>query len=376
MSVAQKYLKKIPQYTRSARHFRSVLQHGTPRKWANLLRVEYERKTRAIEVKSRPYILFLDPCNYCDLRCPLCPTGMNELGRPQKMLSLEHFKKYFDPHASYLFEVILHNWGESLLNKDIFKMVAHAQRSNVGTNLSTNLVNTRPEQLHEIVESGLEYLIISLDGVEQESYSKYRVRGNYDRVVHNLRELISIRNRSNSRTPVIEWQYIVMKHNEQDVDEAERLSREIGVDVMRFIPVGLPFEAEDRAQLAAEWFPVTVGGRVEIQSEQQIFGQDGRPGPCYYLYRSMTVNPDGGVSPCCIVYKQERDFANLNDGPIDIGAIWNNAKFRSGRSLFSAHDIPGRPRTICDDCTLFAWHPAKVKTKAAAAGSELLKVLK
>ncbi len=99
MSLAQKYLRKIPQYTRGARHLRSVLQHGTPKKWANLLRVEYERKLRRVSVESHPYLIFLDPCNYCDLRCPLCPTGMNDLGRPQKMLSFEHFKKYFEPHA-------------------------------------------------------------------------------------------------------------------------------------------------------------------------------------------------------------------------------------------------------------------------------------
>ena len=135
-----------------------------------------------------------------------------------------------------------------------------------------------------------------------------------------------------------------MKHNQSEVEEAERLSRQIGVDVMRFIPVGLPFEAENRAALADDWFPTGVAGRVEINDGQQIFGQDGRPGGCYYLYRSMTVNPDGGVSPCCIVYKEERDFAHLEStGAIDVGAIWNNEKFLLGTlALFSRGS--GRPQ--------------------------------
>jgi radical SAM protein with 4Fe4S-binding SPASM domain len=362
MSRAEKYLKRIPQYTRNARHVSSLIHHGTPRKWANLLRVEYERTRRRLELKSRPYILFLDPCNVCDLRCPLCPTGMGELGRPQKMLSFEHFKHYFDPYAPYLFEVNLHNWGESLLNKDVFKMIAYAQGRNVGTNVSSNLVNTSAGAIDELLDSGLEYLIVSLDGTTSETYEKYRVRGDIEKVKHNLTELLRRRDARNLRTPVVEWQFIVMEHNEHEVEEAERLSREMGVDLMRFIPVGLPFEAENREELAAQWFPATVQGRSETHPGQQQFGQEGRPGPCYYLYRSMTINPDGSASPCCIIYKQERDFGNLNTSPLDIGKIWNNEKFQSGRSLFSPEEIPGRERTVCDECTIFTRHPKKCGT--------------
>ncbi len=138
MTLAQWYLSKVPQYTRMARHARSVIRHATPRKVANLLRVELERKLRRVELKGYPYLLIIDPCNYCDLRCPLCPTGYGGLGRPQKMLSLEHFKQYFDPVADYLFEATMHNWGESLLNRHVFSMIEYAQSRNVGTNLSTN----------------------------------------------------------------------------------------------------------------------------------------------------------------------------------------------------------------------------------------------
>src|ERR1700751_4838906 len=67
MSLAQKLLRRIPQYTRNARHLRSVLGHGTARKWKNLLLAESERKLRRLELKSYPYLLLADPCNYCNL---------------------------------------------------------------------------------------------------------------------------------------------------------------------------------------------------------------------------------------------------------------------------------------------------------------------
>jgi MoaA/NifB/PqqE/SkfB family radical SAM enzyme len=132
MSLASSFLKKIPQYTRGSRHFRSVVQHGNPRKWGNLALAETERKMRRVHLKSYPYLLIIDPCNFCNLKCPLCPTGNGDLGRPQKMLSLEHFKRYFDPVAPYLFEAYMHSWGESMLNKEVFEMIDYAQQHDVG----------------------------------------------------------------------------------------------------------------------------------------------------------------------------------------------------------------------------------------------------
>ena len=334
MSLANKLLKKVPQYTRNQRHLDSVMQHGTPRKWANLLHVELERKLRRIKVASRPYLLILDPCNYCNLRCPLCPTGIKQLGREQSMLSFEHFRHYFDPHIPYLFEVYMHNWGESLINKEVYRMIEYAQRHNVGTNLSSNLVIVDSDDIDRILDSGLEYLVVSLDGTSPETYTQYRVRVDYDKGIANLSELIRRRNQRGQKTPVIEWQYIVMKQNEHEIPEAEALAKKLGVDKLRFIPVGMPYEFKNRKEVADRWYPTGVTARVDSSHEEQQFGQADKPGPCFYLYRSMVVNPDGGVSPCCVVYQQNRDFAQLpTDRPLDIGAIWNNDHYQSARSL-------------------------------------------
>lgn len=361
-SLVEKYLKKVPQYTRMSRHLWSLFKHGTPRKWVNLARSEIERKMRRIDVRGRPYILFLDPCNYCNLRCPLCPTGLNDLNRTQAMLSFEDFKRYFDPQAPYLFEVILHNWGESFINKDVYKMIAYAQAKNVGTNISSNLVIIKDDDIDAILDSGLEYLIVSLDGADEATYLKYRVRGDFDRVVRNMRELIRRRDARGQRTPVIEWQYIIMKHNEHQLDEAQKLADDIGVDLLRFIPVGLPFDARNRSELAARWYPETVQGRTENSLEDQTFGQANKPSPCFYLYRSMTINPDGKVSPCCVVNNSRYDFADLSKTPdYDVEEVWNNDKFRAGRALFSADDMENRRPNVCDTCDIFAHHPSKAR---------------
>ena len=358
-SIAERFLKKIPQATRNRRHLNSVMKHGTPRKWANLLRVETERKLRRVRVKGYPYILFLDPCNFCNLRCPLCATGANDLGRTQTMLSFEHFKRYFDPFAPYLFEANMHNWGESLLNKEVYRMIEYAQSRNVGTNLSSNFVKLTSEDLDSILDSGLEYMTISLDGTSQESYVKYRVRGDYEQVIENVSELIRRRNQRGLKTPFVEWQYIVMRHNEHQIPEAEQIAKKLGVDLLRFIPVGLPYDATNREELAAEWFPTTVQGRTESDGTEPQFAQKGKPGPCFYLYRSFVINPDGGVSPCCIVFRKKTDFADLSGlESFDPLEIYNNEYYQAGRALFRRRKSVGRSeeRRVGKECRS-RWSP-------------------
>lgn len=354
----EKWLSKVPQYTRNSRHFRSVVEHGTPRKILNLLRVEYERRMKKIEVSSRPYIAFIDPTNFCNLRCPLCPTGKLELGRKQSMMSLDCFKRYIDPHLPYLLEVNLHNWGESLINKDVFEMIEYARDNNVGTNMSSNFVLPQPDAIEQLLDSGLEYLIISLDGASQESYEPYRVRGNFDRVIQNVELLIRRRNERGLKYPFVEWQYIVMKHNEGQVEEAQKISDRIGVDLLRFIHVGIPYDFPDKKELKEKWYPVEYGKDDKEDTKQ-------KPSPCFYLYRSMIVNSNGGVSPCCEVYQENRDFDDLrNHDTIDIGKIWNNNKYKAARSLFSEKTVSEHPPIVCDDCDIFKKHASKMKQDA------------
>jgi MoaA/NifB/PqqE/SkfB family radical SAM enzyme len=369
MSLADKFLRRIPQYTRHERHFWAVRQHGTPRKWMNLVRAEYERKLRRITVKSFPYLLIIDPCNYCNLKCPLCPTGLNDLGRPQAMLSFEHFQQYFDPLAPHLFEAYLHNWGESLLNKQVYRMIEYAQQHDVGTNLSSNFYKISGNDMDNLLECGLEYLVISLDGTSQETYGQYRIGSLYGQVMDNLCELLRRRKVRKLKTPVIEWQFIVMKQNEHQIPEAEALAKKIGVDLLRFIPVGMPFEFWNRKEVADQWYPTTVQGRVGSDHHEQQFGQAAKPGPCFYLYRSLVINPDGGVSPCCVVYRKNRDFAELKGNGFDVAKLWNNERYVSARSLYSAQSPPRRRATVCDVCDIFERHPSK---KAAGSGESML----
>ena len=342
----EKKLKKTPQYTRLKRHALNLLRHSTPRKLVNLAAIELQHRLHLTKVLGYPYFLIIDTGNICNLRCPLCPTGTNEKGMNRQLLKFDLFVKIIDRLYPYVYEVALHNWGEPLLNLDIFKMITYCRQKNIGTNLSTNL-NFPDLDIEALVKSGLEYLVVSLDGTTQDTYSLYRIGGNIDIVFENIKNIIKARHTLKTKKPSIEWQYIVMKHNIHQIDDAKRITSELGVDLIRFIPVGLPFGTQNAKELAKKWFPY-------IPDEQDgylegRFLQKPIKGGCFYLYRSVTINPDGTLAPCCAVWESKDSFCDL--AHTDFSKIWNSESYQSARALFSRKKSP--VKTVCDRCNLF-----------------------
>jgi radical SAM protein with 4Fe4S-binding SPASM domain len=352
--LANLLLGRLPSYTRKSRHLQLLLRHSNPRKLVNVVRSEISRMRGEIVLGSLPYIYIIDTGNVCNLRCPLCPTGYRGLERPQAMMTLAHFESIIEKIRPYAVEVILHNWGEPFLNPDILPMIRHARGNGIGTTLSSNLnlVNRGERFLEEVVESGLEHLTVSIDGTTQEVYEKYRKGGKLEEVLGNLRYLMEHRRRIGSAHPIIEWQFLVMKHNEHQIPDARRMAEEIGVDRTRFTGAGLPFKELTNAGMAKEWLSELpqYRGYAPESFQERGYLYDER---CFYLYRAMTVNPGGAVSPCCVVYEQSADFGNLiHDG---LSEVWNNQQYRSSRALFSRKPGASGEETICHRCPLFRY---------------------
>ncbi len=360
-TAKQKLQGTVAKYFRYPRHLAALLQHAGVRKTINVLLVEAERLQRRSLLRGKPYYYFVDPCNVCNLGCPLCPTGTNELGRKTRgVLKLADYQVILDKISPYAVEVSLHNWGEPLLNKEIFDMIAVTDRLGIATNMSSNLSLEREGLGERLVASGLEYLIVSLDGVTQDVYERYRVRGNIDLVFHNIRDIVAAKQRLGSKTPVIEWQFLVFNHNEHQMEAARELASHLGVDRLRFRSPGLPYNQIDNEELGAKWMPTNPAYwelHPGLLRKQGYLWDE----PCYYLYRSMTVNPGGGIAACCIVYKERQDFGNLlND---DLDTIWNNPSYQASRALFARQPI-AQARTICDGCYLFNRHVVRTPSPA------------
>jgi len=340
-------LSRIPGAKRFPRYWR----HVTPLKLLNALLVEWGKRTGKTRLSGYPYKIIIDTCNICNLRCRLCPTGMKTLKRNKGYMTFDTYVKIMEQLKPYALEVELHNWGEPFLNPDIFRIIQYTAENGMGTTLSSNLNKISQDAILQIIESGLEHLVVSLDGVTKEVYEQYRVGGDFKRVMDNLNAIIQKKSALKSRTPIIEWQYLVMKHNEHEMATASALAGKMGVDLIRFVPAGLPFEDFSNREMVETWMPENqqywhFNPRF-LRRRDYIVNEI-----CFFLYRSITVNPDGGVSPCCVVYDDSYDFGSLLHE--DIKDIWNNDAYISARSLFSRRKNEAQlKRTVCHKCRLF-----------------------
>jgi len=358
-------LGRLPSYTRKSRHLQLLQRYGTTAKLVNIARAELSRIRGDLVVKGKPYVYTIDTGNFCNLRCPLCPTGVRGLQRTQALMSLDEFRTIVDKIEPFAIEAILHNWGEPFLNPDILAMIHYANAKGLGTTISSNLnlVNRNSHFLEEVVESPLDHLTVSLDGTTQEIYEKYRRGGDLDEVLNNLSYLLEYRRKLGRSTPQVEWQFLVMKHNQHQIEDARRMAHDLGVDNLRFSGAGLPFDQLGDVELGKEWLselPVYQNYSPDrIREKGYLYDEK-----CFYLYRAMTVNPSGAVSPCCVVYHSDYDFGNLVNSSLE--EVWNNAHYRSSRALFSRRTFEGNLETVCGKCPLFKYESQDLKVASAA----------
>ena len=176
-----------------------------------------------------PKKLAIDPTNHCDLKCPLCPTGLGDKTVSRGLMELNQFKSVIDHLGKWLQSVDMYSWGEPLLNKSFVKMMRHsATEHDIRTITSLHLNNLTDEQVEGFVTSGLDKLIVSVDGATQEVYEKYRVGGDIEKVFTNMKRLMEAKKRHNSKVNVV-WNFLVMKQNEHQMDMAKKRAKEIGV---------------------------------------------------------------------------------------------------------------------------------------------------
>ncbi len=181
-----------------------------------------------------PISISFEPTTSCNLRCPECPSGLREFTRPTGMLKKDFFKETIDDVYKELLYLIFYFQGEPFLNPDFLEMVKYAHDKGIYTATSTNAHYLTDEKAKRTVESGLDRLIISIDGTTQDVYKQYRVGGNLEKVLQGARNIVKWKKELKSKTPFVFFQFLVVKPNEHQIEDVKNLAKEIGVDQVRF----------------------------------------------------------------------------------------------------------------------------------------------
>jgi MoaA/NifB/PqqE/SkfB family radical SAM enzyme len=333
----------------------------------NFLRAKYEAWTGAVDVKSYPHYLLVDPSTICQLRCPTCPTGQEnesrKLGtnvtfRNRTMLAGNLFDELLHELGDYLFQITLYNWGEPLLNKNLPEFIRKARALNIYTEIHTNLSLPLSDQfIDELLESGLGSISASIDGFSQETYQTYRRGGNFELAKRNLERLIKARNRLGLKTDII-WNFLVFSFNEHEIPAVRNFCKEVGITFNQreaFItnPDWLPSYRRHEANLQTlKVIPANTVQESAPAKPQPLPQKKKDMLPCAWHYDYSVVNADGSVSPCCAPWEQKHDFGVVKPGQESFADIWNNDLYRRSRGAFAGKEVEGlsQVETICVKC--------------------------
>ncbi len=274
-----------------------------------------------------PVSISFEPTTSCNLRCPECPSGLRQFTRPTGMLKKDFFTRTIDEIHKELLYLIFYFQGEPYLNPDFLDMVKYASSKKIYTATSTNAHYLTDENAKRTVESGLDRLIISIDGTTQDVYRQYRVGGNLNKVLEGARNIVKWKKELNSKTPFIFFQFLVVKHNEHQIEEVKQMAKEIGVDEVRFKTAQVYDYENDPNQLIPENDKYS---RYKKNADGTYTAKNKLANHCWKMQHANVITWDGLVVPCCFDKDAMHRLGNLQNESFK--SIWNNDNYKQFRS--------------------------------------------
>ncbi len=341
MSIEKVFIK--------AKFLRQILK---PRKLINLIVKEAQTALGQTTLKYYPTTLTIDIGNICNLRCPLCPTGRGDSGAAKGFMGITKYKKIIDELGPYLTMLALHNWGEPLLNKDLIPMILYAKSRAVPVNISTNLNKLDKETAEALIATHIEKIFISCDGASHETYSTYRVGGDFETVVGNIRLLLAAKKKLRNRYTRLKLLFHVFRHNEHEIEQITELTRDLGVELVinkNRLDMGKEIfeDVKDAIERNSKWIPKDPRySPFDMEKKEKKKSR-----PCRELWKTTVINWDGSVLPCCAVYGEKYRFGNIFEKPFS--DIWNNDKYIAAREEVRG-EIDKSP-TVCHTCRIHGY---------------------
>ena len=290
-----------------------------------------------------PVSISFEPTTSCNLRCPECPSGLRAFSRPTGMLNKDFFTQTIDDIHKELLYLIFYFQGEPYLNPDFLNMVKYASSKGIYTATSTNAHYLNDAAAKRTVESGLDRLIISIDGTTQDVYAAYRKGGNLQKVIEGASNIVKWKKELKSKTPFVFFQFLVVKPNEHQIEDIKKLAKEIGVDQVRFKTAQVYDYVNDPNQL----IPENTKYSRYLKNENGTYRPKNKlANSCWKMQHANVITWDGLVVPCCFDKDAMHRMGNLKQESFK--EIWHNNNYKQFRTelMQSRKNID-----ICANCS-------------------------
>ncbi|VAX23702.1 hypothetical protein MNBD_NITROSPINAE02-1761 [hydrothermal vent metagenome] len=273
---------------------------------------------RRSHLSGLPVELGIEITNRCNLECPMC--AREEMTRPTGDMSLELLKKIIDEIEPFAEMVYLHGDGEPCLHKNIYEALAYVKKKGLKVGISTNATTLNENNAKMLIDSKIDYLIVALDGLSKETYEKIRVKGNFEKVVENVKNFLELKQKMRSKI-FTAIQFIEMDENKHESKEFVEFWKAYNPNVIRIKPL------------------VNLINRSKVAQFKM---------PCFYLWRQTMIDWDGTVFPCCVDTNSDYSFGNIANE--SLAEIWNSKSIQNMREMH----IQSRQNEIdmCNTCDM------------------------
>lgn len=290
----------------------------------------------------RPVFMSVEPANVCNLRCPQCALGSGMIRPEARLMPMELFERIIDEAGGSLLSLTFFFQGEPLMNSNLPRMIELAHQKGIYTLCSTNAQLLDAGMAESLVKSGLDRLVVSMDGHTQQSYGKYRVGGEVNKVYEALRHLADAKRNAASRTPVVELQCLYLSSTEGSIDYFRKNYRVLGADIMSFKTAQFyDFEHGNELMPADESrsrYKRTADGSYVLK------GRLARH--CFRIVSGCVVDAWGVVRPCCFDKNPDYAYGSLRESSLT--ELWNGARAKKFRNAVMRHR---ETIDICRNCT-------------------------
>ena len=300
-----------------------------------------------------PHQIRLDAATACQLKCPACPTASGETGKRigTGFLKFADFKNLVDGNP-WVSRIELSNWGEIFLNKDLLKILEYGHKRSVALTASngTNLNTVKDEVLEGLVKYKLRHMTCSVDGASQDTYVQYRVNGNFDTVLDNIKRINYWKDKYKSEFPVLLWQFVAFGHNEHEISTARRMAREMHMQFYLKLSWDDLYTKEFSPVKNKELIRIETGlGVASRQEYRQTFGHEYVERTCCAeLWKNPQVSMDGKVLGCPVNYWS--DYGNaFKEG---LKETLTNESISYARDMLQGK-VPPRKGIACTTCKVF-----------------------
>jgi radical SAM protein with 4Fe4S-binding SPASM domain len=309
-----------------------------------VLRISYSfsRLLKTPFIWGQPFSLSIEPTTACNLGCPECPSGLKQFTRPTGKLDLDLHQRMLDQVSKSVFYINYYFQGEPFLHPQFLELIRQAKKHKIYTATSTNAHFIDQKKAEEIIDSGLDRLIISIDGLTQATYENYRVHGNLAKVIEATRLLIATKKEKRSATPHLIFQFLAVKPNEHEIPAVFTLGKEMGIDEVRIKTAQLyDFKHGNALMPENENY-----SRYKLQSDGTYKLKFKTGNHCWRMWSGSVLTWDGKVVPCCFDKDAQHVLGSLENS--DFNTIWNDKKYKAFRQAV----LTGRNQIdICQNCS-------------------------